>query len=78
MKLSKKNLGTFLLLLCLGLIAGTLIWELIERIISMTGFTLNLTTDPIGFNVSVIEFYCRINPGSIGGAIAGVFFFRAI
>jgi hypothetical protein len=78
MKLIKKNLSTFIWVCLLGIIAGTLTWELIERILSQAGIFVNLSTDPVGFDLSVLTVYLKINPGSIAGAVGGVFLFRYI
>lgn len=76
MKLTKKNLSTFLWISLLCIVAGTLTWELLERILSQAGIGISLTTDPVGFDLSVLTVYLRINPGSIAGAVAGTFLFR--
>ena len=78
MKLTKKNLSTFILVCILGIVAGTLTWEVIERVLSQAGMVLELTTDPVGFDLSVLTVYVKINPGSIAGAVAGIFLFRHI
>ena len=75
MKLTKKNSGLFVLLFSLGLITGTLAWEIIERIIALTGAEIDLGVGPLGFDLSVIAVYIRANPGSLLGAAAGVFIF---
>jgi hypothetical protein len=80
MKFNKKNLGSFFLILFAGILIGSLFWEIFERILHNFGVEWSLTTrNPIQlFDVYVISFSLRVNPGSIIGGIAGVVFFKAI
>ncbi len=77
MKLTKKNAGLFVLLFVLGLITGTLVWEIIERIFAAAGVAMNLGVGPVGFDLDVIAFYIKVNPGSLVGVVGGtLLFFR--
>ncbi|MBN1647873.1 MAG: hypothetical protein JW874_07565 [Spirochaetales bacterium] len=76
MKLTKKNSGHFIALLLLGLIVGTLCWELFARIISSFGTDISFAVGPIGFDVLVLQFYIKLNPGSVAGIIGGALLFR--
>ena len=78
MKISKKNLKPFILIIFLGLIIGTLAWEIVERIISQSGYDLSLNTEPVGFNIGVISLYVKINIGSLLGTAGGALLFRSI
>ena len=78
MKLIKKNTRPFLLLLFLGLLIGTLTWDIIERLFAMGGIDFSLNTPPIGFDMGVIRFYLRFNPGSFFGCGGGIILFRSL
>lgn len=78
MKLIKKHLGTFLLLAFLGMFIGTLAWDIVERIFAQAGLPFSLETGPIGFDIGVVSFYIRINPGSFLGAAGGILLFRSL
>jgi len=75
MKLTKKNAGLFALLFTLGLVTGTFAWEILERILALAGAPLDLSVGPLGFDLDVISIYLKVNPGSLLGAVAGVFLF---
>ena len=78
MKLTKKNLGFFLTLLGLGLVVGTLSWEIVERIFAAAGLAFDISAGPIGFDLDVISFYIRVNPGSLVGTAGGGFLFSRL
>ena len=78
MKLTKKNTGAFLLILFLGLMIGTLSWEVLERIIGLFGREISLAVGPIGIDINVISLYIKINPGSFLGVLAGLLLFSRI
>ena len=76
MKLSKKNRPTFLSFLGLGFLIGTLAWEVLERILLQVGIELALGIGPVGFDLSVLSFFVKINPGTFIGILGGIFLFR--
>jgi hypothetical protein len=78
MKLSSRNRSTFLALLGLGFLVGTLGWEVLERIVQQMGFELALGVGPVGFDLSVLSVFIKINPGTFIGFLGGVFLFRVI
>jgi len=78
MKLNKKNRSSFLVLIFLGFLIGTLSWELLERILTNFNIKLNWQIGPVGFDLRVLSFYIKFNPGSVVGIIAGLFVFVAI
>jgi len=78
MKLSKRTSGHFILFIALGIIIGSLCWELLERVIALSGRNLNLAVGPVGFNVDVLEVWIKINPGSFIGFLGTFFLFRGI
>lgn len=78
MKLLKKHLGAFFLVVFLGIFIGTLTWFIVERIFAEAGLPFSVETGPVGFNLGVISLYLKMNPGSILGAIGGVLLFRAL
>jgi uncharacterized membrane-anchored protein YjiN (DUF445 family) len=79
MDLNKKNFHILLSLIVLGMIIGTLGWEIIERLAASWGGKLSLTIEkPIGFDLYVISFFLRINMGSLIGALSGVILFKVL
>lgn len=64
-----------MLLFFLGLLTGTLAWELFERILDFAGVALDLGVGPVGIDLYVLAMYLRINPGSLLGAGAGILLF---
>ena len=78
MKLTKKHVGSFLLLVLLGMFIGTLAWDIIERIFAQAGLPFSLETGPIGFDIGVLSVYLKINPGSFLGAAGGILLFRSL
>ena len=75
MKLSKKSRSVFLLILFLSLLIGTLSWEILERIIALTGRRMDLSIGPVGFDIGVLSLWLRLNPGSFLGTVAGILLF---
>jgi hypothetical protein len=80
MKLSKKNLPTLLLLLFLGMLIGSLAWELLERLIHYLGsdFSLTLKNAIQLFDIYVLSLWFRANPGTLVGLIGGAVLFWRI
>jgi hypothetical protein len=76
MKLTSRNRSTFLAFLGLGLLVGTLGWEVLERIVLQMGFQLELGVGPVGFDLSVLSVFIKINPGTFIGVLGGIFLFR--
>ena len=62
----------------LGLLIGTLTWDIIERLFALGGFSFSLSTAPLGFDLGVIRFYLRFNPGSFLGCGGGILLFRSL
>lgn len=78
MKLSSRNRSTFLAFMGLGALIGTLGWEVLERIVLQMGFQLDLGIGPVGFDLSVLSVYIKINPGTFIGLLGGIFLFRVM
>ena len=80
MKLNKKNLGSFLLIVFSGILIGSLFWEIFERILHNFGVEWSLTTEnPVQiFDGYVISLSVRANPGSLIGAAAGAVLFKIL
>jgi hypothetical protein len=76
MKLSSRNRSTFLAFLGLGFLVGTLGWEVLERIVQQLGLDLALGIGPVGFDLSVLSVFIKINPGTFIGVLGGIFLFR--
>ena len=78
MKLTKKNYKPFALLFTLGLLTGTLAWEIFERVLLLAGANIDLGVGPIGLDLDVLAVYIKVNPGSLLGAGAGAFVFTRL
>ena len=78
MKLTKRNRSVLVVLICFGLVIGTLSWEILERIVAASGRSLDLSVGPIGLDLRVIAVWLRINPGSFVGAGIGVLLFNKL
>ena len=78
MKITQKYLKYLYLFIILGIVIGSLCWEIFERLIAITGFDLNLSTGPVGFDISVLSVYLKINPGSFIGAAGGWFLIKRL
>ncbi len=78
MKLSSRNRSTFLAFLGLGFLIGTLGWEVLERIVLQIGYELALGIGPVGFDLSVLSVFVKINPGTFIGVLGGIFLFRVM
>jgi hypothetical protein len=78
MKLNSRNRSTFLIFLGLGFLIGTLGWEVLERIVQRMGFELALGIGPVGFDLSVLSVFIKINPGTFIGILGGIFLFRVM
>ena len=78
MKFNKKTSKHFFLFLVLGIIIGSLCWELLERLIALSGYDLNLTAGPVGIDAGVLEVRLMVNPGSLLGGACGYLLFRRV
>ena len=80
MKLNSRNLPKFILFLILGILVGSLGWEVFERILDALGADFSLTMkEPIRlFDLYVLSLTFRANPGTLLGALAAVLLFRRI
>jgi len=78
MKLTGRNRSTFLTFLGVGLLVGSLAWELLERVLAAFGSELHLGVGPVGFDLSVLAVSLVINPGTLLGALGGVLLFRIL
>ena len=78
MKLTSRNRSAFLAFLGLGFLVGTLGWEVLERIVLQMGFQLALGVGPVGFDLSVLSVFIKINPGTFIGVLGGIFLFRVM
>jgi hypothetical protein len=78
MKLTSRNRSTFLAFLGLGFLVGTLGWEVLERIVVQMGFEMALGIGPVGFDLSVLSIFVKINPGTFIGVLGGISLFRVM
>jgi hypothetical protein len=78
MKLTTKTLGPFLLFLLLGLVIGSVAWEIVERLVNVAGLSLSLSIGPVGFDLRVLAVWVRLNPGSLLGAAGGIILWRSL
>lgn len=56
-----------------GCAAGTLLWEILEKILEVFGVLIDLTAGPVGFDIYVVSFFIRLNPGTVLGGIIAFF-----
>jgi len=75
MKRSSKSTVPFSYLV-LGMIIGTLAWEIIERLLLLVSIELDLSVGPVGFDVEVLAIWLSFNPGSLLGIIPALFLAR--
>jgi hypothetical protein len=78
MKLTGRTRSTFVLFLVLGVLIGSLAWEVLDRVLSRFGVDLGLSLGPIGFDLSVLAVSLVLNPGTILGALGGVLLFSLL
>ncbi len=78
MKITQKYIKYLYFFIILGIVIGSLFWEILERLISMGGINLDLSVGPVGFDISVLSVYLKINPGSFLGAAGGWFFIKKV
>jgi len=78
MKFNKKNTRHLILLIFMGLLIGTLAWELFAKIMESFSLNVSLAIGPVGFDIGVLVFYIKINPGSVIGILAGILLFRRL
>ncbi len=78
MKLNSKTRGTFVAVLFLSLLIGTLVWEIIERLFGGFGIPINLSVGPIGFDAHVVALWFRANPGTAAAVYPGIRFFQSL
>ena len=58
------------------MVIGTLAWEILVRLLSLTGVALDLTVGPVGFDIVVLSVSLMANPGTLLGAVPAVILFR--
>jgi hypothetical protein len=80
MTLNKKSLPTLILCLTLGMVIGSLSWEVLERILSQLGIDFSLTVkEPLNlFDLYVLSVSFRVNPGTFLGGLGGLLLFTRI
>jgi len=78
MKLIKKNIKPLVIFIFLGLVIGTLTWEILEKLVALSGRSFSLGVGPVGFDLGAFSFYMRFNPGSLLGAGGGILLFRTL
>ena len=78
MKLAARNVGVLIRLLILTTVVGTLVWEIIERLLGLLNVALDLSVGPIGFDIEVISFSIMANPGTVLGIPVAILLFRRL
>jgi hypothetical protein len=78
MKLSKKTLPTIATVVLAAAVAGTLAWEVIERLAGAAGLAMDLSVGPVSVDFHVVSFSLRANPGTLLGLAAGALLARAV
>ncbi len=76
MVINRKSLAAFFGLLLLGAIIGSLAWEIVERVVNVSGTPLSLSlSSPLSFDLHVVAMSFRPNIGTFLGAVAGIVLF---
>ncbi|MFP4363807.1 MAG: hypothetical protein ACLFR1_08045 [Spirochaetia bacterium] len=78
MKITNKTLVPFIAIETGTIILFTLLWEVLRVILFQFNINLELSIGPVGFDIYVLALWLRLNPGTILGAVSGVFFFRLL
>lgn len=78
MKLSKKTLPTIAAVVFAAAVAGTLAWEVIERLAGAAGLAMDLSVGPLSVDFHVLAISLRGNPGTLVGLAAGAVLGRAL
>ncbi|ORC33907.1 hypothetical protein B4O97_14700 [Marispirochaeta aestuarii] len=78
MKWTAKNRPVLYRLLFLGALTGTLAWALLEMLLSLLGFSFSLEAGPVGFDIHVVSFWVRVNPGTLAGLPAAWLLFKSL
>ena len=78
MKLNRRNVSTFVMILVLSVVIGTFTWEIIERLIALAGLPLDLRVGPLGFETGVLSLRMMVNPGTVIAVPAAFRIFRSI
>ncbi|HDQ13823.1 MAG TPA: hypothetical protein ENN41_03300 [Sediminispirochaeta sp.] len=78
MKYQRSKRRLFVNFILLGALAGTLFWELAERLFSYLGIFFNLGLGPVGFDLHVLALGLVLNPGTILGAAGSFFILRRL
>ncbi len=60
------------MIILLGFLVGTLAWEIVERLVALTGRAMELSIGPIGFDVRAVSVWIRVNPGSFLGTVSAL------
>jgi len=74
----RKKTKLYIYSIVSGCAAGTLIWEILQRFMQLAGFDIDLSAGPVGFDLSVISVYFKINPGTLAGGIITWFMVKKI
>jgi len=78
MKWTAKNRPVLYRLVFLGALTGTLAWTLLELLLSIMGFPFSLEAGPVGFDIHVVSFWIRFNPGTIAGLAGAYILFKSL
>jgi len=78
MKFSARNRTVLFRLIFLGILAGTLAWELCERLLSYAGVLIDLGVGPVGIDLHVIAVSLYLNPGTLAGIAGALILFRRL
>lgn len=78
MKLTSKNLPVLIRLTVLFMIVLTLAWALLERLLGLAGISMEISTGPIGFDLTVLAVWMQFNPGTLLGVLPAMLVFRKL
>ncbi len=78
MKLTARTLPLLGRIAVFSMLVGTLAWELVERLLALSGISLSIGVGPIGFDIRVIALTLIANPGTIVGLVPAIVLFRKL
>lgn len=78
MKPTLRTLPHLVSFLLLGFLAGGLAWEILERLLALTGILLDLRIGPVSLEAGFLQMNLWLTPGGVLGSAGGVSLFMAV
>ncbi len=76
MTFERGHIGYFISFVLVGGVLGSALAVLVAKIFPTLSIVKENLTAPVGFNLEVLAFSMKVNPGTLAGMIAGIIFFR--